>query len=79
MSAEYEDLITIKTVVGRDTPEYNTGDVENRFSDDELIEYVSRYGHNERLLRQLSFLQHAVWTIYLGLPRDEGNAETQGG
>jgi len=62
--AETKDLITLTAVTDFEVPMYHMGEIDFRYSTEELAEHIEKYGADE-LLSMLGFMQHIVWTAKL--------------
>jgi len=60
MGAETKKLTSISFVVDTDVSYYKIGEVQGSFQEDELRDYIKRFGH-EKLCIHLAFLQFQVW------------------
>ena len=61
-----KDLMTLTVITDFEVPMYHMGEVDFRYSTEELIEHIEKYGADE-LLNMLGFLQHVVWEAKLSL------------
>lgn len=61
MGAETKNLATIRFVTDTDVSYYEIGEVEGSFQEQELENYIERFGH-EKMCSQLAFLQFQVWS-----------------
>ena len=60
MAAETKNLATISFVTDTDVSYYEIGEVEGSFQEQELENYIERFGH-EKMCSHLAFLQFQVW------------------
>jgi len=59
MGYDSEELANIKYVTDTDVGYYEIGEVEGQFKEEQLKDYIKRFGH-EKLCTQLAFMQFQV-------------------
>lgn len=60
MGAETKQIAKISYVIDTDVSYYEIGEVEGAFQEDELKDYIKRFGH-EKLCSQLGYMQFQIW------------------
>ena len=60
MGAEREKLAQVSYVTDTDVGYYEIGEVEGAFQEEQLKDYIKRFGH-EKLCSQLAFMNFQIW------------------
>lgn len=60
MGAETKKLAQISFVVDTDVSYYEIGEVNGSFQEEQLEDYIRRFGH-EKLCSQLGYMQFQIW------------------
>lgn len=60
MGAEIKNLAKVGYVTDTDVGYYEIGEVEGSFQEDQLKDYIKRFGH-EKLCSQLGYMQFQIW------------------
>jgi len=60
MGAETKKLAQVSYVTDTDVSYYEIGEVEGAFQEEQLKDYIKRFGH-EKLCSQLGYMQFQIW------------------
>lgn len=60
MGAETKKLAQVSYVTDTDVSYYEIGEVEGSFQEEQLKDYIKRFGH-EKLCSQLAYMQFQIW------------------
>ena len=60
MGAERKGLAELSYVTDTDVSYYEIGEVEGAFQEEQLKDYIKRFGH-EKLCSQLEFMNYQIW------------------
>jgi hypothetical protein len=60
MGAETKKLAEVSYVTDTDVSYYEIGETEGAFNNQDLKDYIKRFGH-EKLCSQLAFMQFQIW------------------
>jgi hypothetical protein len=72
MGAETKKIVTLSYVTDTDVGYYNIGDVEGSFDENELKDFIKKFGHQE-LSSHLGYLQMQIWNTAREINRIDDN------
>ena len=75
MGAETKKLAEVSYVTDTDVGYYVIGEVQGAFQEDELKDYIKRFGHKE-LCSRLGYMQFQIWETIREINSEQDNANS---